>query len=794
MPVLAALAVMMWGVVSALLWRLYRRSTLYRDALALGLLTLLTVGFFWPLFFAKSWIPKGGGDLASFIYPTYVFAARWIRRGVIPLWNPHLYLGMPFAADNQSGLFYPLNLLIFLLLPRLTYRAVELMAVAHVWLAGVFTYAFLRDLPGVRDPSSPMGRLPALLGATAYMFSDLFVIHPGNLNIIATAAWLPLAMLCFRRAMNECGWGWTAWSGIVLGIAALAGHAQMFLYLIICIVLYAVFAIYLHRSDGMRAGLTRVARLVLSGTIAFGVAALSLVPAYDLTHYTVRATLSYQHSTAFALPPAGLIGLLVPAFWGRAAGPFWGPWARTDTGYVGILPLILAAVAIPLTWRRRPTTRFWFLPGAFGLFTALGGYTLLHGWTYALIPPFRQLRVPARALFLFDFAVAILAATGFDALTRPLNRRARRSLDTLGRTLTWIGGALTLGGIPLLAHATLVTRASAPDLLSQCSESLGGLIFFALLFWMGIGWLSLRRHRMARPLVWRWLGIALVAFDLISLGAYVETEPNDPLVGYRHDREVAFLRADPEVFRVETAPEVQGGWAPDWALIYEMDDFSGIWNPLRLGAYDVLTWVGIGRGDPFYNLYNVKYLLANDNTVVPEHFEAVFREGKRVIYRNPRALPRAFMVYRSRVVGGQIKALQTARAPDFDPAAEVVLEKPEGRALSGEEVTGEEQVEIVDRGPNHLTLHVITPAEGYLFVSEMWMPGWVAYVNGERKAVLRANYTFRAVHLPPGEHMVHMSYRPRSWLIGLGLTATTWIALLTWGTVILWLRKKEGQR
>ena len=171
----------------------------------------------------------------------------------------------------------------------------------------------------------------------------------------------------------------------------------------------------------------------------------------------------------------------------------------------------------------------------------------------------------------------------------------------------------------------------------------------------------------------------MIVFDLTSQGAYVEVEPNDPLVSYRHDRALEFLRADPDVFRVETPAEVQGGWAPDWALIYEMDDLGGIWNPLRLGAYDVLTWVGIGRESRFYDLYNVKYLIAGENTAVPAHFIAVHQDGKRMLYRNPRALPRAFMVYRA-TVGGNARALRAARSPDFDPAVEVILKKGEGAA------------------------------------------------------------------------------------------------------------------
>jgi hypothetical protein len=320
-----------------------------------------------------------------------------------------------------------------------------------------------------------------------------------------------------------------------------------------------------------------------------------------------------------------------------------------------------------------------------------------------------------------------------------------------------------------------------PDVLEQTVASMGSLVFFLLLLGACLGWLALRRYRLASRGVLGVLAVCLIVFDLTSQGAHIEVEPNDPLVGYRHERAIEFLRSDPDVFRVETPAEVQGGWAPDWALIYEMDDLSGIWNPLRLGAYDVLTWVGIGRESRFYDLYNVKYLIAGENTGVPAHFEPAYEDGKRTIYRNPRALPRAFLVYRAEV-RGDTGALKAARAADFDPAVQVVLKKGEDASpLDVDPGDGERSVEIVDRGPNHIDFHVVTPVPGYLVVSEMWMPDWVYYLDGARaRPVLKANYTFRAVPVPAGTHRVHMVYRPRPWRIGLTVTLTTLAALLVW--------------
>ena len=103
-------------------------------------------------------------------------------------------------------------------------------------------------------------------------------------------------------------------------------------------------------------------------------------------------------------------------------------------------------------------------------------------------------------------------------------------------------------------------------------------------------------------------------------------------------------------------------------------------------------------------------------------------------------------------------------------------------------------MQIVDRGPNHIHLEVSTPVEGYLYVGEMWLPGWQAEVDGEPREVLKANYTFRAVHVPAGEHQVSMTYRPRSWSVGLALTLVTLAVLAAWGLWSLWGALKRARR
>src|SRR6184192_1500682 len=55
------------------------------------------------------------GDLVTSFYPYRTLAARAVREGTIPLWNPYMLSGAPFLAMAQSALFYPPNFLYYVL-------------------------------------------------------------------------------------------------------------------------------------------------------------------------------------------------------------------------------------------------------------------------------------------------------------------------------------------------------------------------------------------------------------------------------------------------------------------------------------------------------------------------------------------------------------------------------------------------------------------------------------------------------------------------------------------------------
>lgn len=791
------------------------------DWIALAALAALTLLFFWPVTLGVAWIPRGGGDLASFLWPTYSYAARALWSGRIPLWNETLYAGMPFAADNQSGLFYPPNLLAFALAPSFPYRAIEWLVVFHFWMAGASMYALMRVLINTQEnmgtgahvnptstfnpqpstfflpPSSSLLSssflFPPLFAAVAFMFSDVLVTHIGNLNIVAVSAWLPLALACLHLGLTRSSVNWALAAGVVLGIAALAGHAQMMLMSFGAVSVYGLWrsAWSVVRERNTLCALRSASLLSITLVTALGLSALALLPALELTQYTARARLTYAEAALYSVPWPGLAGLVSPLLFGRGAADYWGPWPRVELGYLGVLPLVFAGIALlerpnttpPYSDPTRPVTPssghlhnkgFWAALALLGLLIALGENTPLHRLLYEFVPGFAQLRVPARFLLLTDVGLAVLAGYGFQKVFTP---------EKAGHT----GRGRWVLGVGAVAVVVLVVAYLAATLGGERVTNLGWALAVTLALLLA-AYLLLSTSYFPAPLA-PVFAIVLLAADLFLHGAFVEVDFADPTSGFQHPVAVDYLKSQPGPTRIDSTTSA---WAPDAAARHGLEDIGGISNPLALAAYQ--TYIGAmgPRGAPRYDFIGAQWIVASkdqppadDPDIVP-----VFNEDPGVdIWLNTNAQPRLSLKYAARAVPDGEAAFAAIMTPGFDPTQEVVLETSTLLPLPNVQPPTS-NLYYLHYSPEAYRIAVSTPAPAYLVLSEVWYPGWRAWVNGVEVEVLRANFAFRAVALAePGEHVIEMRFEPWTWLAGLGVSALTATCCLIRG--VYWLRRKR---
>lgn len=780
---LLACALLAFAVLYFGLRRLDRRNgTGYRlDLLTLALLAALTAGFFWQVLFVPGMtMPVGGGDMASFMYPVYSFVARALAAGELPLWNPYLYLGMPFAADVQTALFYPPNWPVFLLLPRLGYTALELFVIAHYVVGAATAYALARELA--------IPRLGAIAAGIVFAFSGFAVAHLGHVNMLATVVWLPLVMLLARRAVRRTSLGYGVLAALVVGLTFLAGHPQLFLYQTALALAFVVYDLLLARPerDRLLKGLTLLAFVPALAVVLAGVQA---VPSFELMRHSVRADISYAGSTEYSVAPVGLVALVLPHFFGPNAANYWGYWGSTGNltevyGYAGLIPLALAALAVFL--RRDRWTAFFVGLAVLALILSLGGHTIVQGWVYRFVPGMDKFRAYGRFLFFFDFAVAILAGRGVALLLALPSWRERPAVRLVVRVLAVaFGGLLLLGAV--LYYSRLPGATDDPAGFERIVTILNDIAFALLLLLLGLGLIVAWRRRVLRPAAAGALAVGLVVLDLFSANARYNPTDADILANLNHPAILEYLRQDPEPFRIDSDTGVGHLWSPNTSLLHGLYDVRGIFNPMMLA--DVQHhWATLGgRSGKLYDLLNAKYVVGAKDVVLDwDKFELATDADPRVnLYRNPDALPRAFVVGAAQYVASAEEAWQAIHAPDFDPAAKVIV-TGEGESASAA-ATPARPATIVKQTLNEVVIEVEAGGEGgYLVLSEAFYPGWRAFVDGAETAVLRADYVLRAVQLPPGAKQVRMVYEPASWRVGLATSALGWVVVVAVAAYCVW--------
>ncbi|MFQ5435642.1 MAG: 6-pyruvoyl-tetrahydropterin synthase-related protein, partial [Anaerolineae bacterium] len=265
---------------------------------------VLAIIFLWRVLWPPPGMALGGHDIRSLFYPWLTFAREAIFSGRLPLWDADLFSGYPFLSNPQVALFYLPTWPAILLPVRI---GISWHVLFHLFVAAVGMLLFVRY----------MSRhwLGATLAALAFAFSGYAAarIWAGHIGLLATNSWLPWMLLAMAWSMRKK----TAWAGILAGVpfglAILAGHTTSLIYLGVA---WGAFAVYLLvESRNWRLVLQQY---VLAGLVGIGLSGVELLPLLEFSRVSARASVaSFEFAAAYSLPPAHLITLLLPAYFGE---------------------------------------------------------------------------------------------------------------------------------------------------------------------------------------------------------------------------------------------------------------------------------------------------------------------------------------------------------------------------------------------------------------------------------------------------------------------------------------------
>lgn len=467
------------------------RPSVMRPALFLLSLALLIILFFHKL--ALSNLILARGDTFLYFYPYWEAAAEALRSGRTPLWNPALFMGAPFLANSQVGVFYPLNWPLWRLLS--TPYAVSASIILHLFIATAGVFFLARR--ALRLPYAA-----AWLAALLFSLGGYLTAQVEHVNQLQGLAWLPWLLLVVdgRRGRGQ----WLARAllvGFLFALQFLAGHTQTVFISGVAVVVWLVarFLAYTYgaqeREGDWRRGAMMLLPLVVGGVLALGLAAVQLLPTLELTTQSSRAGgLPLNEALSFSLHPLLL---------GQGLLPHWEQSLFSE--YVAFLPLTALLLAAIAAWQGRSRPQLWAplsLAGA-GFLFALGRFNPLY-ILLANLPGFSYFRAPARWLVLFSLGVALLAAYGWQLVSE---RRAEDGIEW--RRPVLVSGALVAVLIALhflgpMLSAFVPTGPEAPPELPNVRT---------LLLWLGEAALAV----VALAWVWRRPQARVVFLPLIVL-------------------------------------------------------------------------------------------------------------------------------------------------------------------------------------------------------------------------------------------------------------------------------------
>ncbi len=386
------------------------------DLLAVGGLGALILLAFWSI--GPAGRVLAGGDLFTYFYPYWAEATRAIQAGRLPLWNPYLFMGVPLLANSQVGLLYPLNWLLWLLLPP--HRSLHWSGLVHLWLAGAGIYVYTRG-------SLRLGRLGAWAAGAALSLGGYLGAQVEHINQLQALAWFPWLLLLFDKVNHRDTKDAEAASCLralrvsvvslsffglaaVVGMMLLTGHTQSAFITLVGLAVYGLApALWLAlRGGGWRPLGQRAAVWAAAVAVGTALAAGQLLPTLQLTRLSVRAGgLPFNERVSFSLSPVYLARALLPGYV-RPVEPENIEYVAT----VGVTGLLLAARG----WWRSDRRRLWpvLLLAITGLFLALGLYNPLYLLLARFVPGFAHFRVPARWLALWAVGAAALVGVGVD--------------------------------------------------------------------------------------------------------------------------------------------------------------------------------------------------------------------------------------------------------------------------------------------------------------------------------------------------------------------------------------------
>lgn len=763
------------------------------------ILTLITVIFFRSYFF-KNLIPFPSNLLVTFYEPFISYSKEYggiankplgfdnlrifyplrkltideIKRFQWPLWNPYSFSGNTHLATYQAAVFHPMSFL-FLIMPQID--AWSAITILQPILSGFFMYLFLIQLK--------LSKKSSFFGSIVFSFSGwMIVLWEESFMAVYSALFLPLALWAIEKLIRKTSSLHYILLTLALAFSILSGWFQTTFYLFVFVaawIIYRIFTLKLAKS--------KILLILSSFALSFLISGVHLLPSLEAYMNSARGNTDAKFLfDIYLLPVKNLITFFAPDFFGNPGtyNYFGEGFFYERMIFIGIVPFLLGIYE--LFHRNRKSNVEIFFKASWIITLSLG-FALPTSWffLYDLHLPLVSTIIPTRIFFLATFSLATLAAFGLDHFN--LGKVQFKKVILIIVSLGWAFAEASRYFIE--EHRVMFPT------LGYAEVSLRNLILPSIIFTTTSALFVLGTF-LSKKLK----GGIVVIFIIISLGSsfYFANK-------YLSFSERKYVYPDyPVIKQLKNLGNFDRFWSINKGYIdRNFAVYYGIYSPegydsFYIKRYGELLFAVQNKGkyssqvprtdatisytdyldqlleNPYrsklMSLLSIKHVavrndLDRSDKVPTAEFKRVWRDDRYSIYEYRDSLPRAMVLGDFKIAKTQQEILDAMFSADTDLSKTAVLEEEPSNFNPGS-TSG--NAKIISYSPNEVKIETHGSGDAILFLSDNYYPGWNAYVDGSFSKVYRADYTFRAVVVPEGKHVVVFKYEPKVFYQGLYLT------------------------
>ncbi len=758
------------------------------------------IGIFFPdlLFNRKIFISRMS-DHHLVYYSWAFYFNEMIRLGIFPLWNPLSFSGAPYGADMQSNVTF-LNLATVLF--NDVNLAWNLMILLNVFLAGVFTYFYMTKM-GVH----PFG---ALISSIIFAF-----VPSSGTYTDSWAFFIPLLLWLAESYFTSNKLRFLVSAVLSFSILVLNALPQYSLYVGLLLTCY-IFA--RHKS------LLGLIILFFSlGLVSFYVFRL-----FELLAVSQRQTL---HFINVLLPVHLINVIFPFFFESPFLGEFNFLFARIfqeitritfhanmiqyiSPPYVGVLGFTFFL----FSWKKEGWVQFYLGSVIVILFYAMT-FPIFASF-YRQIPILSQLPRIERLGAVLTFSLAALSGIG-------ANKLLQKGISI--RRVAVFYAALSMSVVAVLqiirlfvttqknflrslftsymeSHMVENDRYAAPLafylkriedfflFISEWTNPLNPSIFLPIAL-MALSLLVIYLWQQSRitKLLFYVSCVLILCLDILFVFRLTHYRTSSPGELKESSPVIDFLKKDKDLFRVMPILEdvdfggarTRGLIAPNTNMFYGLSSVEGYAPlfPRRYSSFfksfqmhydtDPALIMGGAEGDFDYEIMrflNVKYFLTRRDVTLKNDLPLVMQDESHKLYLNRGYYPRAFLVYDYKVISNPAEILPFLKNKPIAFDQTVVLEESpsEGFKVRPLNPGTPQGAATIQRYTAHdIKINVTVPENAFLVLTDNDYPGWKATLDQRPVQIYRANYTFRALPIPAGDHAVVFYYEPWSYRWGL---------------------------